>query len=180
MDRGAWRATVHGVTKSQTWLSDTINQLISLLHTYTAPLPRPTTHRHSYTHSQVYKKSWLIKPPLGHLDMFLPARIFPPPQNFARFEISARDVLDLISRSLEYLLLMCLRKVGVFFKYWVGQRVNAGLRIRNRPSLLLAFLPGWVSKMITNTSITNKSYLSSMISVKGKAKSQGMLMSVGD
>ena len=24
MDRGAWRATVHGVTKSQTWLSDLI------------------------------------------------------------------------------------------------------------------------------------------------------------
>ena len=22
MDRGAWRATVHGVTKSQTWLND--------------------------------------------------------------------------------------------------------------------------------------------------------------
>ena len=22
MDRGAWQATVHGVTKSQTWLSD--------------------------------------------------------------------------------------------------------------------------------------------------------------
>ena len=24
MDRGAWRATVHGVTKSQTWLSDSV------------------------------------------------------------------------------------------------------------------------------------------------------------
>ena len=23
MDRGAWRATVRGITKSQTWLSDT-------------------------------------------------------------------------------------------------------------------------------------------------------------
>ena len=32
MDRGAWRATVHGVTKSQTWLSDWAQA-----HTYNPP-----------------------------------------------------------------------------------------------------------------------------------------------
>ena len=37
MDRGAWQATVHGVTKSWTWLSDW------LTHTHTH------THRHTHT-----------------------------------------------------------------------------------------------------------------------------------
>ena len=32
MDRGAWRATVHGVTKSRTWLSDlaSVNQMLKV------------------------------------------------------------------------------------------------------------------------------------------------------
>ena len=32
MDRGAWRATVHGVTKSRTWLSDWAWKLIKIIH----------------------------------------------------------------------------------------------------------------------------------------------------
>ena len=39
MDRGAWRATVHGVTKSWIWLSDWV-------HTH--------THTHTHTHSNNY------------------------------------------------------------------------------------------------------------------------------
>ena len=34
MDRGAWRATVHGVTKSQTWISD-----LTLSRTYESITP---------------------------------------------------------------------------------------------------------------------------------------------
>ena len=46
MDRGAWWATVHGVTKSQTQLNECMHT-----HTYTY------THTHTYiiyTHTQVY------------------------------------------------------------------------------------------------------------------------------
>ena len=44
MDRGAWRATVHGVSKSKIWLST---------HT--------PSHTHTYTHNGIllsYKKEW--------------------------------------------------------------------------------------------------------------------------
>ena len=40
MDRSTWRATVHGFTKSQTWLS---------MHRHT----HTHTHTHTYTHTQV-------------------------------------------------------------------------------------------------------------------------------
>ena len=42
MDRGAWWATVHGVSKSQTWLK----QLNTPTHTHTH------THAHTHTHKQ--------------------------------------------------------------------------------------------------------------------------------
>ena len=47
IDRGAWWATVHGVTKSQTWLNDWV-----------------CTHAHTHTHSKLMqwsKKWWLLK-----------------------------------------------------------------------------------------------------------------------
>ena len=44
MDRGAWRATVHGVPKNQTCLSD------SLTHTHTH------THTHTSGSGQIKKK----------------------------------------------------------------------------------------------------------------------------
>ena len=43
MDRGAWRATVHGVAKSQTRLE----QLSACTHTH--------THTHKYTHTHCNK-----------------------------------------------------------------------------------------------------------------------------
>ena len=61
----------HGQRSLAGYSPDTINQLISLPHTYSLP-PRPRPHHtQTYIHSQAFKKSWLIKPPLGHLDMFL-------------------------------------------------------------------------------------------------------------
>ena len=46
IDRGAWWATVHGVTKSQTWLNDWV-----------------CTHAHTHTQqiNAVVKKWWLLK-----------------------------------------------------------------------------------------------------------------------
>ena len=43
MDRGAWRLTVHGVTKSQTWLNNT--------HTDTHTQSPPHAHEYSQPHS---------------------------------------------------------------------------------------------------------------------------------
>ena len=40
MDRGAWRATVHGVAKSQTWLSDRAGTQRAGTRAY-SPAPRP-------------------------------------------------------------------------------------------------------------------------------------------
>ena len=42
MDRGAWRATVHGVTKSQTRLS---------MHACTHAYVHTRTHTHTHTHT---------------------------------------------------------------------------------------------------------------------------------
>ena len=42
MDKGAWRATVHGVAKSQTQLSDS------------------HTHTHTHTHTHIHTKSYYL------------------------------------------------------------------------------------------------------------------------
>ena len=51
MDRGAWRATVHGVAKSRTRLNNTH----SYRHTHT--LTHTLTHTHSHTHELTHTHS---------------------------------------------------------------------------------------------------------------------------
>ena len=62
MDGGAWRATVHGVTKSQTRLGTYITRAHTHTHT-TGHIHTPTrTHRVSFTHnghSHVEETRWL-------------------------------------------------------------------------------------------------------------------------
>ena len=58
MDRGAWRATVHAVAKSQT-------QLNEHTHTHTHSLSLSHTHTHTHTHTQVLSPAvsgFLVKP----------------------------------------------------------------------------------------------------------------------
>ena len=50
-DRGAWRATVHGVTKSRTWLSDFLS--LSLTHTFSLSLSHTPTYTHACTRETV-------------------------------------------------------------------------------------------------------------------------------
>ena len=45
MDRGAWRATVHGAAKSQTWLND-----------------EATTYTNTHTHTQFRKLAMILDP----------------------------------------------------------------------------------------------------------------------
>ena len=65
-DGGAWWATVHGVTKSQTWLTDFI--LFSLSYTYTHIHTNPNDHIvSSWTPvcpmtNQIYSYTWSIFP----------------------------------------------------------------------------------------------------------------------
>ena len=49
MDRGAWQATVHGVTKSQTWL----NWLSTPTHTH--------AHAHTHTHTHIEYNTALLQ-----------------------------------------------------------------------------------------------------------------------
>ena len=72
MDRGAWQATVHGITNSRTWLSGFHFHTFffhNWLRVWMPPTP-PTityTHTHTHTHTQLLlfflspgKKTWLI------------------------------------------------------------------------------------------------------------------------
>ena len=55
MDRGAWWATVHGVTRSQTWLSDSAqhNIYITIFHlSIWIPMLTLTPHCDNETHSK--------------------------------------------------------------------------------------------------------------------------------
>ena len=47
MDRGAWRPTVHGVTKSQAWLNDWV---------CTSARAHTHTHTHTHTHKRIRDK----------------------------------------------------------------------------------------------------------------------------
>ena len=63
MDRGAWQAIIHGVAKSQTWLSDL---QYTHAHTHTHAHACTHTHTHTYiyiyihTHMCTYQKRWKI------------------------------------------------------------------------------------------------------------------------
>ena len=50
MERGTWRATVHGVTKE----SDTTKQLSARIHTHTRARARTHTHMHARTHTHTH------------------------------------------------------------------------------------------------------------------------------
>ena len=50
MDRGAWRATVHGVARSRTWLSD-----FTHTHTHTPPLSYPDLHSRIFSTEKTSK-----------------------------------------------------------------------------------------------------------------------------
>ena len=51
MDREAWHAAVHGVAKSQTWLSDWTEYLVIILINY-------TQDQYSGNHKSVILKAW--------------------------------------------------------------------------------------------------------------------------
>ena len=51
MDRRVWRATVHGVTKSQTWLATTTFIFFSFSYTH--------THTHTYTHTDTHTHKYI-------------------------------------------------------------------------------------------------------------------------
>ena len=55
MDRGAWWATVHGVTKSWTQLS-----MHTRTHAHTHTHTRTHTHTHAHTHTHRLKELFLI------------------------------------------------------------------------------------------------------------------------
>ena len=61
MDRGVWRATVHGVTKSQTQLSNSHTQTHIYIHTYTHTYEYITyiyIHKHINTYTYIYKHTY--------------------------------------------------------------------------------------------------------------------------
>ena len=68
MDREAWRAAVHGVTKSQTWLSDWTNDCIQLSkpsnckkHTFgDFPSPFPKGPMAIYSDDSKLRNTWLF------------------------------------------------------------------------------------------------------------------------
>ena len=63
MDRGVWRATVHGVTKSQTQLSNSHTQTHIYIHTYTHTYEYITyiyIHKHINTYTYIYKHTDII------------------------------------------------------------------------------------------------------------------------
>ena len=57
MDRGAWQATVHGITQSQTQWSNRV-------HAHA----RARAHTHTHTHTHTHETLWLLWVALGMLD----------------------------------------------------------------------------------------------------------------
>ena len=51
MDRGAWWATAHRITKSQIWLSNWLHA-----HTHTHTRTHTRTHTHAHTHTYTYTR----------------------------------------------------------------------------------------------------------------------------
>ena len=59
IDREAWRAVVHGVTKSQTWLSDGIQ--LNFLHSYSHAHTHTGACMHAYIHPSLFDLEYSLK-----------------------------------------------------------------------------------------------------------------------
>ena len=53
-DRGAWQATVHGFTKSRTWLKQLSRSSSINTHTHISVHTHTCTHTHTHTHISLY------------------------------------------------------------------------------------------------------------------------------
>ena len=83
MDRGAWEAAVHGVAKSQTWLSG---------------WARARAHTHTHTHTHIQRTTWDLTYSFWNRDLFLLWGQKPPQlstlDNESPFSIFAQPELD--------------------------------------------------------------------------------------
>ena len=91
-DRGAWRAVVHGATKSRTWLSTWTTTNLSLL--YISPILKHT-HAHTCTHTHTYTNTHLSSLPFTCIQAISPSlqcQIYQVPTLFPSQSLSASNL----------------------------------------------------------------------------------------